>query len=146
MNNLRNDLIVAFQEGNFLQAVYDKSLSEHENGNDLTDELVRMHNDGLLDVVTAFKDLRNKPDAGYNFFITSSIFEKALPHLNSPVQPVMDCVLHLAKEAGQGMDEDTHFGPFIDFCVAEPSRPKESLKQIEASIDQWTDYIDNFII
>lgn len=146
MNNLRNDLIVAFQEGNFLQAVYDKSLSEHESGNDLTDELVRMHNDGLLDVIEGFKALRNKSDAGYDFFMTRSILEKALPHLNSPVQPVMDCVLHLVSEAGQDMAAGTPFGSFIDFCAAEPSRPKESLNQIEASIDQFVNLLTPTIV
>ncbi|MCF6156460.1 MAG: hypothetical protein E3K36_14745 [Candidatus Brocadia sp.] len=146
MNTLRNDLIVAFQEGNFLQVVYEKSLSEHESGNDLADELVRMHNDELLDVVAAFKALRNKSDAAYDFFMTCSILEKALLHLNSPVRPVMDCVLHLVKEAGQKMAADTPFGPFIDFCATAPSRPKESLNQIEASIDQFAHLLTPTIV
>ena len=146
MNNLRNDLIVAFQEGNFLQVLYDKSLSERESGNDLTDELVSMHNDGMLDVIAGFRALRNKSDAGYDFFITSHILEKALPRLNSPVQPVMDCIIHLVNEAGQDMAAGTLFDPFIDFCAAEPSRPKESLKQIEASIDQLADLLTPTVV
>ena len=146
MNNLRNDLIVAFQEGNFLQVLYDKSLSERESGNDLTDELVSMHNDGMLDVIAGFRALRNKSDAGYDFFITRHILEKALPRLNSPVQPVMDCIIHLVNEAGQDMAAGTLFDPFIDFCAAEPSRPKEALKQIEASIDQLADLLTPTVV
>jgi hypothetical protein len=146
MNNLRNDLIVAFQEGNFLQVLYDKSLSERESGNDLTDELVSMHNDGMLDVIAGFRALRNKSDAGYDFFITRHILEKALPHINAPVQPVMDCVLHLVNQAGQDIAAGTLFDPFIDFCAAEPSRPKESLRQIEASIDQLADLLTPTVV
>jgi len=146
MNNARNDLIVAFQEGNFLQVVYDKSLSERESGNDLTEELVRMHNDGLLDVIAGFRALRNKSDTGYDFFMTRHILEKALPHLNVPMKPVMDCVLHLVSEAGQDMAAGMLFTPFIDFCAAEPSRPKESLKQIESSVDQLADLVTPTII
>jgi hypothetical protein len=146
MNNLRNDLIVAFQEGNFLQVLYDKSLSERESGNDLTDELVSMHNDGMLDVIAGFRALRNKSDAGYDFFITRHILEKALPHINAPVQPVMDCVLHLVNQAGQDIAAGTLFDPFIDFCAAEPSRPKEALRQIEASIDQLADLLTPTVV
>lgn len=55
MDNLRNDLIVAFQEGNFLQVVYDKSLGESGNRSALEEELVRMHNDELIDTIACFR-------------------------------------------------------------------------------------------
>ncbi len=78
--------------------------------------------------------------------MTRSILEKALPHLNAPMQPVMDCVLHLVNEAGQDMVAGMLFTPFIDFCAAEPSRPKESLKQIESSIDHLADLVTPTIV
>lgn len=138
MDNLRKDLVVAFQEGNFLQVVYDKSKGEHENRyDDLAAELASIHNDGLLDVIAGFKTLQYKPDVGCDFFLTRHILEKALPKINAPVKPVMECVLHLVKEAGQDLAAGTTFSPFIDFCASEPSRPKESLALIEASIAQF---------
>lgn len=147
MNDLRKDLISAFQAGKFLETVYEKTLSELESGHDdLTDELVRMHNDGLLDVIAGFKTLRNKSDAGYDFFRARRVLEKALPNLNSPVQQVMECVLHLVSEAGQDMAAWALVDPFINFCVAEPSRPKEALKQIEASVGKLLDLLIPTII
>jgi hypothetical protein len=146
MDNLRNDLIVAFQKGNFLQVVYEKSLGEPENLSALNEELVSLHNGGLIDVVACFNRLENHPDAGYDFFLTRHILEKTLPDLNAPVKPVMDCVLHLVNEAGQDMAAGTLFGPFIDFCAVEPSRPEESLKQIKASIDQFADLLTPTIV
>lgn len=146
MDNLRNDLITAFQEGNFLQVVYDKSLGEPGNRSNLEEELVSMNNDGLIDVIACFRALENNPDTSYNFFLTRHILEKALPHINAPVKPVMDCVLHLVNEAGQDMAAGTLFDPFIDFCAAEPSRPKESLKQIERSIDQLADLLTPTVV
>ncbi len=116
MNNLRKELKDAFQAGNFFQVIYDKSLGERGNRDDLVEELVSMHNDGMIDVIAGFRTLQNKPDAGVDFFLTRHILEKALPRLNSPVKPVMDCVLHLVNEAGQDMFAGTLFNHFIDFC------------------------------
>jgi hypothetical protein len=146
MNHLRTDLIAAFREGNFLQVVYDKSLREEEHRNVLVDELVSMQNDGLIDVIAGFRDLENKPGVGYDFFLTRHILEAVLPRLNAPIRPVMDCVIQLVKEAGQNMVAGYLFAPYIDFCAAEPSRPKDSLKQIEASIDQLADLLSPTII
>ena len=146
MTNLRDDLIVAYKKGNFLQVVYDKSLGERGNRDDLVDELVSLHNDGLLDVIAGFRTLQNKSDSKIEFFSARNILEKALPLLDSPVKPVMECVLHLINEAGQDMYAGTPFNTFIDFCAAETSRPKESLKHIEASIDQLVDLLSPTIV
>jgi hypothetical protein len=146
MTNLGEDLIGAFQKGNFLKVVYDNSLGDKGNRGNLTEELVSMHNAGLLDVIAGFRALQNKPDAGIDFFLTRYVLEEVLPHIKSPVQPVMDCVLHLVNEAGQDMAAGTLFAPFIEFCAADPSRPKESLKQIETSIDQFADLLTPTIV
>ena len=146
MENLRNELINAFHEGNFLQVIYEKSLGESGNRSALEEELVSMHNDGLIDAIACFSLLENKPNIGYDFFLTRHVFEKALPHLNAPVKPVMDCVLHLVREAGQDMVAGSIFEPFIDFCATEPSRPKESLRQIEAAIDQLADLLTPTVV
>lgn len=95
MANQGNGLVAAYQEGKFLQVVYDKLLSARGDSGDLAAELVSLHNDGQIDVIAGFRALQNKPGSGLDFFLTRHIFEKALPHLNAPIQPVMDCVLHL---------------------------------------------------
>jgi hypothetical protein len=143
MNNLRNDLIVAYKECNFLKVVYENSSGELENCNDIAKELVSLHNDGLLDVITGFRTLQNKSDAGYDFFLTRHILEKALPYINAPVQHVMECILNIVNE---NIAAGTLFSPFTDFCASEPSRPKESLKLIEASIDQFADLLTHTIV
>ena len=146
MDNLRNELKNAFDEGNFLQVVYEKSLGESGNRSALKEALVSMHNDGVIDAIACFSLLANKPDTGYDFFLTHHVFEKALPHLNAPVKKVMNCVLHLVREAGQDMVAGSIFEPFIDFCANEPSRPKESLRQIAEAIDQFADLLAPTVI
>lgn len=58
----------------------------------------------------------------------------------------MCCVFHLVHEAGQDMAAGTLFDSFIDFCAAEPSRPEESLRHIESSIDQYADLLTPTIV
>lgn len=146
MKNLRENLIAAFKQGNFLKVVYDYSLAEQRNQNNLAEELVKIHNEGLIDVVSGFRALQNKPATGIDFFLTRYIFEVILPRIKSTLQPVMDCVLYLVNEAGHDMAAGTLFEPFIEFCAADPSRPKESLKQIETSIEQFANLLAPTII
>ena len=146
MGNLKNDLINAYKEGNFLQVVYQQYRGEQENRSRLSEELIILHNEGLLDVIERFRSLENKSGNGHDFFLTRHILEKILQHLNAPIQSVMDCVSHLVSEAGQDMAATALIGPFIDFCAAEPSRPEESLKQILASSGQFDDLLTATII
>ena len=143
MNNLRNDLIVAFKEGNFLKVVYEKSSGELENCYDIAPELVSLHNDGMLDIIAVFRTLKNASDTGYDFLRTLRIFEKALPHINAPVQQVMECILNIVND---NIAAGTLFTPFTDFCASDPSRPQECLKLIEASIDQFADLLTHTIV
>src|SRR5689334_15199667 len=96
-------LVAAFKAGNFLETVFACSRADRNEREDLALELAALHNDGLVDVIAGFKDLRNRSSSGPDFFITRHIFEKALPHLNAPVSPVMSCVLQLFRDAGQDM-------------------------------------------
>lgn len=146
MDNLRDELINAFNEGNFLQILYEKSLGQSENQGAVEEELVSLHNGGLIDAIACFRLLENKPKCGYDFFLTRHVFEKALPHLNAPVKSVMDCVLHLVHEAGQDMVAGSIFEPFISFCASEPSRPKESLRQIEEAIAKLVDLLTPTVV
>jgi hypothetical protein len=146
MSSLRNDLLVAYQAGDFLRALNDKLFNDKTNSNDLADELVSLHNEGLIDVIDGFRDLRNEPGTGGDFFIIRHILEQALPRLRAPILPVMDCVLHLTREAGHDMAAGTLYPPFIEYCTGEPSRPKESIKHIEASGEHLADLLVPIII
>jgi hypothetical protein len=146
MANLRDDLLDAYSEGNFLQIVYTKSLGDSGIRDVVTDELVRIHNDKLIDAVACFRFLENKPDMGYDFFLSRRIFEKALPKLNAPVKQVMECVLHLFNEAGQDMSAGLIFEPFVAFCEADSLRPKESLQMIEEGTEKLADLLSPTIV
>ena len=127
MNDLRDKLIQAHQDNRFLDAVYRLSL---QDGDNLPNVLVDLHNTSTVDVVAAFSTLRKsrtKPD----FFLTRWMLEKALSELDANVLSVMECVIHLTKEAGEDLAAGTLIDSYSEFCAKTPSRPQKALELIE---------------
>lgn len=94
-------------------------------------ELAALHNDGTIDIVEAFSELR-KREAGFNFFGVRAVFEHALPEIEHDVRPVIRCVRHLVREAGHDLAAGTTISHFITFLEKAPIRPKEALSSIKA--------------
>lgn len=138
---LRKELLAGAKAGHLLQAVFANLSSAREEREDLAGELVALHNEEQVDVVAAFEGLRNSASGGPDFFLTRHVFEKALPHLNAPVAPVMRCVLGLFREAGQDMAAGTIFHSYIEFCTRDPARPREALNLIKEDPGALTDML-----
>jgi hypothetical protein len=136
--NLREELLQAYSEGKFLEAVFRCSLASGDRRDEIASELVALHNEGLIDVVTAFEALKKDSATQPDFFLTRNIFEKALPQIFAPTSSVMRCVLHLHREAGQDLAAGTVIGSYISFCERSQSRPYEALKQIEKEPDTFS--------
>lgn len=98
------------------------------------DTLVKLHNDGIIDLVDHFFRL-NKGDhvLGHDFFIVRGIFIKAIPQIKSNISRLMKCIAHLAKEAEGDMMANQVYSPFLDFCAASNGRSDEAL---QIAIDQ----------
>lgn len=137
----RKVLLVGAETGQFLHAVAAALSTAREERDELACVIATLHNEGLVDVVAAFGDLKNKAPGGPNFFLTRHVFEQALPHINAPVGSVMRCVLHLCREAGQDMAAGTIMSGYIEFCANDVSRPREALKLIEADFNELGDML-----
>ncbi len=146
MKELRQKLLEAYREGNFLQTAVESTFDVEENSNDVTETLVVLHNDGHIDLIEQFKSLRNRRDSGVDFFLALVLLERLLPHMKAPIQHVMECVAHIAKEAGQDLMANSIFTPFVDFCVAGPLRPEQGLEIIKGSPAQFMDFIVSIIV
>jgi len=90
--------------------------------------------------VAAFASLKNVP-GGPDFFLTRHVFEKALPHINASVEPVMRCVLSLGREAGQDMLAGSIFNGYIEFCTKDAARPIKAIELIEEAPDALADML-----
>lgn len=57
------------------------------------------------------------------------------------MKAVMNCVLHLVKEAGNDLAANSILNSFHDFCLVNPKRPKTALKLIKKFPTQWLSFI-----
>jgi hypothetical protein len=135
MTNLRNELIEAHRGGTLLKAIENNLSPDDAKRRTLVQELADLHNEGSINIVAEFGTLKNSPP-NPGFFMTRGIFEKALTLINAPVDATMKTVIQLWREAGQDMAAGTVLNGYIEFCLADPSRPLEALKEIEAAPDE----------
>jgi len=140
-NNPRDAILAGYRAGNFLETVFSCLTTDHEDRENVALELAALHNEGILDVVTAFAELKNHNPNGPDFFLTRHVFEKTLPHLTAPVPAVMRCVCRLHREAGRDLAAGTILDGFIGFCTKDPSRPAEALNKIEANPGEFVDML-----
>ena len=119
MDELREKLVQAHQDNRFLGTVYELS---RQDRNGVANALVDLHNTSTIDIVAAFRMLRNNR-SGADFFLTRRLLDQALPELDADVLSVMECVIHLTKEAGAS----TLLDPYVEFCAKTASRPHEAL-------------------
>ena len=140
MEKLREKLIVAYKKGRLLETIYAESLKNEDKDIELTSIISKLHNDGLIDIIKEFRQLKRNM-VKMDFFIIRHIFEITLPDLNAPVPLVMDCVRHLVSEAGNDMMAGSLFNPFIKYCEGDPNRPKDVLKISTTSSNDWLEFI-----
>ena len=131
MGDLKNELTQSYKAGTLLQTIYDSARTERDGRDALVVQLVALHNEGVVDIVSAFSSFENRPDHGIDFFPTRRLFEKALPEIEAPVGAVMRCVHHLYREAGRDLMAGTILESFVAFCAKSSARPRQALKEIE---------------
>ena len=145
MNEVKNKLLSASNDGNFLEVAYQLSLHHGDKRQSIGKEIASLHNEGKIDAVVEFRQF-SKGMTNLDFFLVRYIFEGVLPELNAPMLSVMDCVKHLVIEAGNDMTASWIFEPFIKYCEADQNRPEEVLQIIESSDDEWLDFIPPAVI
>lgn len=142
MENLRERLFKSYKSGNFFEAICSESINETDS---LGKQVALLHNEGLIDIVAEFLKLSNNVEE-IDFFTTRSVFEEALPIINTSVLPVMECVKHLVVEAGNDMAANMVFKPFIEYCEKDINRPKTIILMIENHSEEWIDFLAPAII
>ncbi len=128
---IRERLLEAHRSGSLMEAIDETCRTAAIEKEDIAHELATHHNDGTIDIVQAFSELRES-EAGFIFFRVRAVFEHALPEIESDVMTVIRCVHHLVHEAGQDLAAGTTIGYFIKFLAKDPGRPKQALRNIKA--------------
>jgi hypothetical protein len=146
MDNLQEDLSVAYKKGLLLQAIHEKAIGHWDKLETLIEDLAKTHNNREIDLISTFQALKNEPNTGPDFFLMRDVFEKALPKLNAEVAEVMNCVISLVAEAGNDMAAGTILPAFVEFCVAETNRPKEALSLFTNNVIQFQSLLPQILV
>ncbi len=128
MTSLKKEILDSLKNNSFLSVVSANSIGENENR--LRETLISLQSKRQIDLVSEFKKLQNDKNHPH-FFSTRRVFEKLLPDIESPILPIMECVLHIVNEAGEDLAAGTPIQAYIEFCCKELERPKKALKLIK---------------
>ena len=60
VEKLREKLIVAYKKGRLLETIYAESLKNEDKYLQLTSVISKLHNNGLIDIIKEFQQLKHK--------------------------------------------------------------------------------------
>jgi len=140
----RDDLILAIEGGQLLDAVHERVMSRDEPTT-LAAELVALHNEGQVDLVATFAPLGERLD-GPAFFMTRHVFEQALPDLDAPVPAVIGCVLRLYQGAGHDLAAGSIVRSYMEYLQRSQGNAAEALAEIEAKPDTLAELLPATLI
>ncbi len=146
MSDLREGLLQATRNGHFLDFIAQVELANRQTREAFVKELVSSHNEGLLNAITEFRKLENRGNSQHNFFPSRYILEKALPDIAGDIVEVVDCVIHLTKEAGNDMTAGALHKPYIDFCSSSPDTPESALELILSNTSHYYEILAPTIV
>ncbi|WP_420429598.1 hypothetical protein [Kordiimonas sp.] len=134
---MRSRLLAAGFGDELLSTIYAIVLMERKNRDLLYGLLVELHNSSHLDIIGTFLHLRNSAESGRDYFLLRRAFEKAMPYLHGSVERMMQCIMHLTKEAGNDLSSGTLLPLLTDWLAADEDRQNEAFSLLEARIDQY---------
>jgi hypothetical protein len=143
-DGLKNIFLAAsLDEVKLLAAIQNKSRDRFLSSSSLTNEiffeaLIEIHDEKKINIIKLFKSLHSNLGNNINFFLMRGIFEELLPQLDEPVLDVMECVLHLIKEAKKDLSPLTSFQKF---CSVNSYRTNEALRLIDISGNKFADFL-----
>lgn len=103
----------------------------------LKEVLSELHNSGEIDFVEIVRTV-NKDSLEYDFFIILRAFENVLPLLDSRVEDVLYCLIHLLQQAGRDLAIGGIYGVFENFCRVDEHRSRDSIEFILSQRDLST--------
>jgi len=101
----------------------------------LTAAISELHNTSVIDIVKIVGGI-DKNSCERDFFTILSAFENALPTLNSRIEDVIHCMVHLTQQAGRDLAAGGLYIAFQRFCSVEVQRPRDSVRFILAQSEQ----------
>lgn len=120
MNDIKNKILPFVGKDNFLEEFYNLYCQCRKNPTDkghFIQEIISLHNDNRLNIVSEYNKLNNKSNTSkVDFFFCRCIFADILPFIKADIKEVLNCVKHLTLEAGNDLTASDLITPFGQFC------------------------------
>jgi len=140
VDNLKDKLIKANEDGTFFEVVLEEYYQDRKGDKLLSRVLAQLHDEGTLNLIKLFRCLEN-PSKKHDFFSIRHVFEEVLPLLDASTGEVANCVKHLTLEAGADMAANMLMRPFREYCEKSSERPKQLLDIALTDIDEKFDHL-----
>lgn len=122
MSDIKNKILPFAGKDIFLQEFYNlycQFTKDPTNKDYFIQEIISLHNDNLLNIVSEYNKLNNNSNTSrVDFFLCRQIFVDILPFIKADIKEVLNCVKNLTLEAGNDLTANDLITPFEKFCKA----------------------------
>lgn len=126
--DIRNKLLNAENDAGLISVIGSINLRDKPHRKSLNTSLVELHNSSQLDIVATYAQLKKPPSNGGDFFLLRHTFEEIIADLNGNASEMMQCVMHLTKEAGNDLASGTLLPHLVNWLDADNGRLDEAFK------------------
>lgn len=142
-------LLTASEEGEDLLALISEIYVQeiHSKEKVLPVALSKLHNSNVIDIIKILRGI-DKDSCGKNFFSILNSFESALPALDSRVEDVLHCLVHLKQQAGRDTSINGIYIAFERYCSKELQRSRDSIELIlaQSELNTYASFLSNSIL
>ena len=135
-------------EGDLLALISDLYVQEiNSKEKYLAAALTELNNSNIIDIVKIVKGV-DKNSCGRNLFTILIAFEKTLPELDSRVEDVLECLVHLTQQLGADAAISGIYTAFQRYCSVGVQRPRESIRFIlaQSEMNAYAPFLSNSIL
>jgi hypothetical protein len=140
MCDFKSRLESAVQHDEFMDVAHQLYCDNYEKHELLAQDVASLHNEGLIDVVSEFIQIKSKT-GGKGHCPFQAGFIDALPSINASVSVVMRALQPLAVEDGKNVSQPWLSESFVKFCFADATRPEQALSIALSEIDEYFAFI-----
>lgn|GEM_PF-1362388 len=142
-------LLTASEKGEDLLALISDLYVQEIRSNEkvLPVALSKLHNSNVIDIINILRRI-DKSSCGRNFYSILNSFESALPTLDSSVEDVLHCLVHLKQQAGRDSPINGIYISFERYCSKELKRSRDSIEFIlaQSELNTYAPFLSNSIL
>lgn len=138
----RDEIVAKAAEGTLLSAIFSEwGGYSFTNSDPTVTALAKAHNDGDVDVLALITPAALEGIERHDFFRGQHLYCALIPDLKATTEAMMRAVEALYRGAGEDGAKGLIIEPFSRWCEADPSRPNDLIKLIDAGVEGAADFV-----